>query len=115
MFKACNTCKHVWATCHEFVADPNVSVIGYQVNFKDLETGLLFFNHSCNNKIAIRADAFADLYNGPIFEETKIGTDECPEYCLDKEDLRPCPVECECAYVREIIQLFKGAENVRLV
>jgi hypothetical protein len=115
MFKECNVCRHVWATCQEFVDDPGVSVIGYQVNFKNLETGLLFFNHTCKNTIAISADAFADLYDGPIFQEAKTETDECPGYCLDKEELRPCPLECECAYVREIIQLFKGAENVRFV
>ena len=114
MFKQCNVCGHKWATRLEFVDDPGISVIGYQANFKNLETGLLFFNHTCKNTIALSADVFSDLYDGPIFQKNKAGEDECPEYCLDKEELRPCPVECECAYVREIIQLFKGAENVRL-
>lgn len=34
-------------------------------------------------------------------------TDKCSDYCLNKDDLRPCPVECECAYVREVIQIIK--------
>jgi hypothetical protein len=33
---------------------------------------------------------------------------------LNKEELRPCTAKCECAYIREIIQLFKGAENVKI-
>jgi hypothetical protein len=115
LFKQCKVCQHVWDTRQNFVDDPGVTVIGYQANFKDLETGLLFFNHSCKNTIAISADAFSDLYDGPIFEGTKNGTDECPEYCMDKKELRPCPAECECAYVREIIQLFNGAEDLKLV
>ena len=114
LFKKCNACGYAWTTRQAFVDDPGICVIGYQANFKDLETGLLFFNHRCKNTIAISADAFADLYDGPIFEKRKTGTDDCPEYCLDKEELRPCPLECECAYVREIIQLFNGAGNVEL-
>ena len=34
-------------------------------------------------------------------------TTECPEFCLHKSELRPCPAKCECAYVREIIQVIK--------
>jgi hypothetical protein len=46
-----------------------------------------------------------DLYDGPVFEQRKTGTEQCPEYCLRKEELASCPAKCECAYVREIIQL----------
>ena len=114
MFKQCKVCGHKWSTCRDFIADQDIMIVGYQVNFKNLEAGLLYFNHSCKNTITLSADLFVDLYDGPIFSEPKTGTDECPEYCLNKKELRQCRAECECAYVREIIQLFKGAENVKI-
>lgn len=88
--------------------DPALNLIGYQVNFDYLEEGFFLFNHHCNTTLAIRAGEFKDLYTGPIFSERLTNTDECPEYCLHKEELRPCPAKCECAYIREIIQIIKS-------
>jgi hypothetical protein len=114
MFKQCNVCRQIWPTRQDFIADQGIEIVGYQVNFYNLKTGLLYF-HSCKNTIALSADLFADLYDGPIFKEPKTGTDECPQYCLNKDELRRCQAECECAYIREIIQLFRGIEKVRIV
>jgi hypothetical protein len=36
------------------------------------------------------------------------GTAECPEFCLHRSKLNPCPAKCECAYIREIIQAIKN-------
>jgi hypothetical protein len=107
MFKHCHVCQHTWTSRQEFIDAPDVELIGYQVNFKKLEAGLLYFNHACKNTIAVPADVFADLYEGPVFEERKTETEECPGYCLNQERLRRCPAKCECAYIREIIQLLK--------
>lgn len=115
MFKQCNVCQHKWLTRDAFIADPDITIIGYQANFDDLEAGHLFFNHSCNNTIVLPTDRFSDLYNGPVFSGPKTGTDECPQYCLKKGELTPCRTECECAYVREIIQLFNRAEQIKFV
>jgi len=109
MFKKCTLCHHIWATRQDFIADQDIEIIGYQANFKALEAGLLYFNHSCKSTLAIPVDLFADLYTGPIFEEQKTGTDNCPGYCLHKKALNHCLAECECAYVREIIQILKRA------
>jgi len=89
-----------------FLEDPALNLIGYQVNFDFLEEGLLLFNHDCNTTLAILAGKFKDLHQGPDFLGRLTNTDECPEYCLRKEELRPCPAKCECAYVRGIIQII---------
>jgi len=115
MFTKCGNCRKKWLTRTDFIDDKDIQIIGYQANFEELKAGLLFFNHSCKSTLALPADRFTELYSGPIFEEQKNGTDGCPGYCLNKDDLRPCQIECECAYIREIIQLFKGAENVKIV
>ena len=104
--KQCTTCGFEWATREHFLEDPNIVTIGYQVNFHELEAGIFLFNHSCGTTLGILAHDFRSLYDGPLFTKRATETEECPEFCLHQHDLRPCPVECECAYVREIMQLI---------
>ncbi len=111
MFKQCSVCRQKWPTRQDFIVDQDLKFIGYQANFLELKAGLFYFNHNCKNTIALPAERFVDLYDGPIFAEAKTGTDECPGYCLNKKELMPCQAACECAYIREIIQLFKGQET----
>ena len=107
MFRICSCCNHKWKTRDDFLSDPDVKIIGYQANFEVLKAGLFFFNHDCGTTLALYADLFADLYQGPIFQERLQGGEDCPGYCLNKDDLEPCPAACECAFVREIIQCVK--------
>ena len=109
-FKRCPNCEFIWESRDRFLSDPNLDLIGYQANFKALTAGLFYFNHSCRGTLALQAYLFGDLYRGPMFERRATGSEDCPGYCLHREELRRCPVECECAYVREIIQIIKGAD-----
>lgn len=103
-FKTCS-CGTIWPTREAFLHDPQLSLIGYMPSFADLKLGILLFNHDkCRTTIATRVDAFADLYDGPVYADRKTGTAECPGHCLRKSDLDPCPAQCECAWVREVIQ-----------
>jgi len=103
-FKQCTACGVNWSSRDQFLEDPDIQLIGYQVNFVELLAGFFLFNHSCRTTLAITAETFEDLYNGPVFSERATGTEKCPEHCLHESDFSPCPVECECAFVREIIQ-----------
>lgn len=107
MFKRCNLCNIEWDSRDSFIRDPHIEIIGYQANFKKLTTGYFYFNHCCKSTLAIPASEFIDLYDGPIFTGRATNTKECLEYCLDKDNLQPCPIECECACIREIIQIIK--------
>ncbi|MBI5373976.1 MAG: hypothetical protein HZA77_00965 [Candidatus Schekmanbacteria bacterium] len=108
-FKKCPLCEVVWDSREEFLKDPRVSVIGYQTNFKKLGEGFFLFNHdSCGTSLAIMVDAFHDFYKGPIYEDRATGSEDCPGYCLHQSELRRCPAKCECAYVREIIQIVSN-------
>ncbi len=108
VFKRCPLCGYPWDCRSSFLADPGIEIIGYQACFKELTAGFFLFNHSCTGTLAILVEEFEDLYVGPLFAERKTGTDECPEYCLRKEELARCPARCECAFVREIIQLVRA-------
>ncbi len=108
VFKKCPMCGFAWATRDSFLTDPANQIVGYQVCFDAPTAGFFLFNHSCEGTLAILVEEFEDLYDGPIYQERKTGTAECPEYCLHKEELARCPAECECAFVREIIQRVRA-------
>ena len=107
MFKRCPMCGTMWDSRGTFLADPDVAVVGYQVNFRDLVAGIFLFNHSCGDTFALHVSVFRDLYKGPVFNERATGTSECPGHCLRQDDLDPCPAHCECNFVREILQIIK--------
>jgi len=106
-YKKCTMCDFIWERQEDFLRDPTLNVIGYQADFKDLQAGFFLFDHKCRTTLAIPAKAFHNLYDGPIFAERHTGEEDCPSYCLLPKELRPCPAQCECAYVREILQIVK--------
>jgi hypothetical protein len=108
MFKECPKCKFQWDRRLDFLQDPHLEPIGYQVNFRSLEAGIFLFNHDCKGTLAIPALEFQDLYHGPIFKERATGGPECTEKCLHNEDISPCPARCECSFVREILQVVQN-------
>jgi hypothetical protein len=107
-FKTCPRCGKKWTCRNDFINDPDLTVVGYQANFKNLVLGLFLFDHSCKTTLSAQAGLFMDMYSGAIFTECKAGTDECHGFCLHKSVLRPCPAKCECAYVREVLQILQN-------
>jgi hypothetical protein len=108
-FKTCPLCREHWNSREEFLDDPQIELIGYQVNFEALELGLFLFNHhTCETTMAIRAKHFKDMHKEPVYTERLTGTEKCPNYCLHKEILEKCPSQCECAYVRDILQIIRS-------
>jgi len=107
-FKKCTSCSYRWHLRQDFLDDPKINMIGYQVNFDNLHLGFFLFNHlACGTTLGIPAGHFKDLHDGPVYAERLLGTKKCPEYCLHEDQLDPCPEKCECAYVRKIIQTIR--------
>ncbi len=111
-FKLCKVCKTEWGSREDFLSDPDIELVGYQVHFEKLTMGILHFNHSCESTLAFYADDFIDLYDGPVFTERATGGDDCPGHCLHEHNLEPCPSQCECASVREYLQITKEWQKV---
>jgi hypothetical protein len=108
IFKCCPCCGQRWSSREAFLGDPQLEVVGYQADFCDLRLGLFLFNHHpCRTTLSASAGDFADLYDGPHFAERKTGSDECPGYCLDRDHLGSCSTACECAFVREVLQVVR--------
>ncbi len=109
LFKICTCCNVPWFSRDEFLEDCNIDLVGYQVNFRNLELGFFLFNHlTCQSTISIPAGLFRDLYDGPVFSECLAGSGQCPGYCLHKDMLGTCRAKCEGAYVRRIIQIVRS-------
>lgn len=109
-FKKCTACTKEWKDREEFLSDPEVVLAGYQVHFEELTAGFFLFQHrsqACGTSIAIDVDGFTDLHHGPVFEKRLAGTDACEGHCLRESDLLPCPAHCECAFVRDIMQIVR--------
>jgi len=107
VFKQCPSCRRTWFTYTDFLADPCLHLIGYQVFFEELSSGLFLFNHTCGTTLSITVETLQHLHKGPIYKERATGSENCPGLCLVKNETRPCPAKCECAYVRSIMQLIK--------
>jgi len=107
IFKECPICSYQWTDRKNFLSDPEIETIGYQVHFENLKLGCFLFNHTCKGTLTIPVDMFTDLYDGPVFTEKATVSDECPGHCLHRFNIEPCRAKCECAFVREIIQVIK--------
>jgi hypothetical protein len=111
-FKKCSMCTQAWRSRDDFLSDSNLTVKGYTANLDHLELGIFFFDHNlCKTTLAIQASEFTDLYKGQVFDTRLTGTEECPRYCLNKNELGICPAKCECAYVREVLNIVSNWEN----
>jgi hypothetical protein len=107
-FKTCPFCSTAWSSREMFLSDDDLSLVGYQVDFDELTLGLLLFNHgACSTTLAIRADLLKDLYLGPVFSGRRTWQEDCPGYCLKRSQLAACPARCECAWVRELLQVIR--------
>jgi hypothetical protein len=109
-FKTCSCCGTVWADREAFMSDGTLDVNGYKADFERLGEGLFFITHrraGCGSTLSIPAKEFFDLYTGVRYTERRTLTEECPRYCLNEKQLDRCLVSCECAFVREVLNVLR--------
>ncbi len=107
VFCGCSACGCKWPSRAHFLEDPDVTIIGYQVDFDDLTAGTFLFRHTCGATLALVVRHFNGLYEGPIFQQRATGSEEYPRYCLYQDRLDKCAACCECAYVRNLIDIIR--------
>jgi|GEM_PF-5705649 len=68
-FKTCS-CGASWKTYTDLVGDKDITIIGYQANFRNITEGLFLFNHeTCKSTLAIVVTEFLPMYKGKIYQE----------------------------------------------
>jgi hypothetical protein len=109
IFKKYPFCGKIWPTRDAFILDTQLTVDGYQPDFECLEEGLFLFTHhqlNCYSTMAVTIKEFVDLYNGIRYTERKTGLSECKGNCLDIHNFKLCKAKCECAYIREVLNII---------
>jgi hypothetical protein len=106
-FKNCTACRFEWMDRDSFLSDPDLKIIGYQVDFYGDRESLCLFNHNCGTTLSIQESKLGDLYNGPKYKNILSNNEECPGHCLDVNNLNPCGLDCKFAYGRELVQIIK--------
>lgn len=108
-FKQCPHCAEVWPDRPALLEDPDVELVGYQSWLPDSVVGMFLLNHiACGTTLAIDANEFTDLHDGPVYAERLAFTDSCSGLCQDWSQLDACPQKCECAFVREVLQIVRN-------
>jgi hypothetical protein len=110
LFKQCGKCAKKWETINDIIMDPELSIIGYQVNLKKPSEGLVLFLHSsgdCNSTLGIKVFYFHPIYKKAITDIPIVRPTNCPGYCLDEKNFEKClEFECNGNYVRNLIQII---------
>jgi signal transduction histidine kinase len=106
-FRECPDCGVVWPSQEDFLNDTALSLVGYQVHFEKLMAGILQFSHACGTTLAVSVSDFRHLFGGKTFDQRLTDTDACPGYCKSEDELSPCPAECQCAQIREVLQAVR--------
>lgn len=110
IFIRCPMCKKVWQDRDVFLQDTSLEISGYQVDFESLEMGLFLFTHKvdgCFSTLSVKAKEFYDLNPGKQYSERRTLKDNCPTYCLFKDNLEECRAQCECAFVRDLLLILQ--------
>ena len=112
-FKHCTLCPALWVEAEDFIRDLELRVEGYLAAFTNPEEGLILVTHrkaECGTTLAIPAGALRRFYHGPEYVAHHTGDDDCRRLCVTRDELEACDVECDMAWVREIIQLLRRHE-----
>ncbi len=112
-FKKCSLCGFVWPRRDDFLFDPDIMVFGYQVDYHGDKNGFVLFEHICGTTLAIPVLLFKDMYNGPKYKNILSDSEECPDHCLDENNLEPCGASCKLAYGREILQKIRSSSTAQ--
>jgi hypothetical protein len=101
-------CRDLWVHAADFLADPNVVFLGYQVDSMEDGTGWFLFNHlRCSTTVAVGLHGFAGLSQEPVLADSCDVRGVREDFCLARREHRRCPPRCPCAYVTQTARLIQ--------
>lgn len=102
-FKSCTLCGKKWPTYREFKDDPNKVLKGVQSDQTNHLYNLILFNCSCGTTLGMFLKEFIPVADIPFEIEAHSGSEDVPEYCLNKELGGRCLKKCACKYTSQLV------------
>jgi hypothetical protein len=107
-FRYCPVCSVLWTWQSQFLSDPEVRFLGFRPAATPESLCLMLFNHSpCDTRMAFALETFAELTAVPILSPSCATTHKNEDYCLARQELRPCPTLCVCAFVYSVSEAIR--------
>jgi len=105
-FQECGSCREAWDRWQDFVADPEVRLLGFQGSDRFPDTNLLVFEHRCGSSISVLAKRLRHIL--PEDEQKRqlpvlFASEHCNQYCRTIENLKECDRACVNARDRKLI------------
>jgi hypothetical protein len=106
-FQKCGSCGQPWMQWSDFILDPDVRLLGFQVVTGMPDANLLVFEHCCGSSISVLVKRLRHLL-GDAQPQTQLPvlfeTNQCNEFCRFLENLAACDRPCANARDRQLIQ-----------
>ncbi len=114
-FKLCGACGRRWGSWDEFVADPDVKLLGLQAMPTVPDASVLVFEHACGSSISVLTRRLLHLLpDSPAAVWPSLrGTDACARHCFSLADHAPCDRHCANARDRELLGLVQVTKGVK--
>ena len=115
-FCVCHLCGTEWVTRDAFIDDPQVAVCGYQVDPRNVSSGLYLFRHlaqECGNTLSVAIAQFDDLYEGVRHCNLCLRDTCCEGRCLNPDDMLRCNAPCRNAAAREVLVILTNRHRER--
>jgi hypothetical protein len=108
-FKVCGACRRGWATWDDFVADPQVRLLGLQAVEHVPDASLLVFEHGCGSSVSVLVNRLQDLLpEHPAAGWPSLrGGELCRRHCFSLEDHAPCDRRCSHVRDRDLLRLVE--------
>jgi hypothetical protein len=98
-------CTKEWPSVEAFLDDPAVEYTGFQPDFSLELQGLFYFTHDadqCGSTMAIWVETFIPIYLARQTLTNEQEPESCVKYCLDRQALGSCRLDCKNAIARRI-------------
>jgi hypothetical protein len=104
----CGSCGRMWYRWPDFILDPEIRLLGFQMITELPDSNLLVFEHRCGSSVSVMAKRLRHLLTdgGAGAGLTSLaGTTSCRKHCLSLTDFEHCDSPCVNARDRRLVQM----------
>ena len=114
--KVCGSCGRPWRDWDDFLADPQLRLLGLQAVTRMPDANLLVFEHRCGSSVSLLTKRLRHLipeHPADAWPSLR-GTEECRRHCLSLDDHAPCDRCCTHARDRDLLRLVEELQGRRV-